>query len=166
MVNPMSIYSAAFVCAETESSPILYKELRVENPQDAAIEIAGLGFFELRINGKKVSEDLLVPPLSDYGPRDIASFHYPIYDTLSYRTYFMRYDLSSYLIKGDNTIEIQLGTGWFDQHVNNGEGKRTYGKPRLAFSLTADGKEYLSDETLMWRESEIVFDNIYVVFCL
>lgn len=158
----MSIYSAAFVCAETESSPIFYKELRVENPQDAAIEIAGLGFFELRINGKKVSEDLLVPPLSDYGPRDIASFHYPIYDTLSYRTYFMRYDLSSYLIKGDNTIEIQLGTGWFDQHVNNGEGKRTYGKPRLAFSLTADGKEYLSDETLMWRESEIVFDNIYV----
>ena len=158
----MSIYSAAFVCAETESSPTFYKKLHVEDPQNTAIEIAGLGFFELRINGKKVSEDLLVPPLSDYGPRDIASFHYPIYDTLSYRTYFMRYDLSSFLIKGDNTIEIQLGTGWFDQHVNNGEGKRTYGKPRLAFSLTADGKEYLSDETLMWRESEIVFDNIYV----
>ncbi len=158
----MSIHNAAFVCAETEASPIFLKKIHVRDPQGAAIEIAGLGFFALFVNGKKVSADLLVPPLSDYGPRDIASFYYPIHDTLAHRTYFMRYDLSSYLSAGENTVEIGLGTGWFDQHVNNGEGKRAYGKPRLAFSLTADGKEYLSDETLTWRESEIVFDNIYV----
>ena len=157
----MSIHQAAFVCAKTSASPIFRKTILVEDPKGAFIEISGLGFFELTVNGKKVSDDLLVPPLSDYGPRDTAAFYYPIHDTFSYRVYFMRYDLSAYLAKGENTVEVQLGTGWFDQHVQNGEGKRAYGVPRLAFSLTADGKEYLSDETIVWRDSTIVSDNIY-----
>ncbi len=158
----MSIQNAMFVCAKTEKSPIFRKVFSVQDTEDAEIEIAGLGFFELYINGKKVSEDRFVPPFSDYGKRDLSTLYYPIHDTFSHRVYFMRYDLSFYLIKGENVMEIRLGTGFFDQHVRNGEGKLSYGTPRLAFSLSVDGCEILSDKTLVWRESEIVFDNIYV----
>ena len=52
----MSIQQANFICAPTEASPIFMKKIYVENPCQSEIEIAGLGFFELYINGKKVSE--------------------------------------------------------------------------------------------------------------
>ncbi len=159
----MSIHQAAFVCASDPNavSPIFSKTVYVENPANSEIEISGLGFFELYINGKKVSDDVLVPPASDYGKRDLSTLHYPIHDTFSYRVYYCRYSLADYLICGKNTVEVQLGNGYFRQDVCNGEGKRSYGCPVLAFSLRADGKEYRSDETLTWRNSVIVSDNLY-----
>ena len=157
----MSIQNAMFVCAETTAVPIFEKRFFVEETANAEIEITGLGFFSLYINGRKVSEDLLVPPASDYGERDLSTLYYPIGDTFSHRVYFCRYDLSSYLQKGENRMEIRLGNGWFCQEVRTGEGKLSYGKPRLAFSMTVDGIEYLSDETLLWRDSYIVDNNIY-----
>ena len=159
----MSIYQAAFVCASDENavSPIFSKKIYVENPSDSEIEISGLGFFELYINGEKVSDEVLVPPVSDYGKRDLSTLHYPIHDTFSYRVYYCRYSLTDYLKRGENTVEVQLGNGYYRQDVCNGEGERTYGCPVLAFSLLADGKEYRSDETLTWRNSEIVSSNLY-----
>ncbi|MBQ8497276.1 MAG: family 78 glycoside hydrolase catalytic domain [Clostridia bacterium] len=158
----MSIHSAAFVCADTTASPVFVKNIFVEQPENSAIEITGLGFFELYVNGKKISSDVLVPPVSDYGERDLSTLYYPISDTFSHRVYYCRYNLSDHLNRGDNAIEIQLGNGWYLQNERTGEGKLSYGKPRLAFSLTVDGKEYLSDETVFWHDSEIVYDNIYI----
>ena len=157
----MGIQQAAFICAPTEASPIFMKKIYVENPCQSEIEIAGLGFFELYINGKKVSEDVLVPPTSDYGKRDLSTLYYPIKDTFSYRVYYCKYSLSVALICGENTVEVQLGGGYYCQEVRTGEGKVSYGKPILAASLTVDGKEYRSDESWVWRDSMIVSNNLY-----
>ena len=159
----MRIHQAKFVCASDSAcaSPIFMKKINVDSPEQSEIEISGLGFFELYINGKKVSDDVLVPPVSDYGKRDLSTLHYPIRDTFSHRVYYCRYALDGYLTCGENFIEVWLGGGYYCQDVCNGEGERTYGCPILAFSLTADGKEYLSDETMTWRESTIVWGNLY-----
>ncbi|MBQ3490533.1 MAG: family 78 glycoside hydrolase catalytic domain [Clostridia bacterium] len=157
----MSIAQASFICAPTEASPIFMKKIAVKNPCQSEIEISGLGFFELYINGKKVSDDVLVPPTSDYGKRDLSTLYYPIKDTFSHRVYYCRYALSEYLICGENTVEIQLGGGYYCQEVRTGEGKLSYGKPILALSLTVDGKEYLSDASWVWRDSVIVSNNLY-----
>ena len=111
----MSIHQATFVCASdpTSASPVFSKKIYVENPEGSAIEIAGLGFFELYVNGKKVSDDVLVPPASDYGKRDLSTLYYPIRDTFSHRVYYCRYDLAAYLICGENTLEVQLGGGYY-----------------------------------------------------
>ena len=95
----MSIHQAKFVCASdpTCSSPVFVKKIVVENPAESEIEISGLGFFELYVNGKKVSDDVLVPPASDYGKRDLSTLYYPIHDTFSHRVYYRRYSLSEYL---------------------------------------------------------------------
>jgi alpha-L-rhamnosidase len=79
----MSIHQAKFICASdpASASPVFVKKICVENPEESEIEIAGLGFFELYVNGRKVSDDVLVPPASDYGKRDLSSLHYPIKDT-------------------------------------------------------------------------------------
>ncbi len=159
----MSIHQAKFVCASDPScsSPVFLKKIDVEDPRESEIEISGLGFFELYVNGKKVSDDVLVPPASDYGKRDLSTLYYPIQDTFSHRVYYCRYSLADCLKSGENTLEVQLGGGYYCQDVCNGEGERTYGPPILAFSLTADGKEHLSDESLTWRESTLVFGNLY-----
>jgi len=157
----MSIHQATFIGAPTEASPIFMKKLSVKNPRQSEIEIAGLGFFELYVNGRKVSEDILVPPTSDYGERDLSTLHYPIKDTFSHRVYYCKYSLSEYLIDGENTLEVQLGGGYYCQEVRTGEGKLSYGKPILAVSLTVDGIEYLSDESWTWRDSVIVSENLY-----
>ena len=159
----MSIHQAKFICASDPacSSPVFTKKIVADDPSESEIEISGLGFFELYVNGKRVSDDVLVPPASDYGKRDLSTLYYPIHDAFSHRVYYMRYSLSAYLTRGENTLEIQLGGGYYCQDVCNGEGERTYGCPILAFSLMADGKEYLSDESMTWRESTLVFGNLY-----
>ena len=159
----MSIHQAKFVCASDSScsSPVFLKKIEVKNPEQSEIEISGLGFFELYVNGKKVSDDVLVPPASDYGKRDLSTLYYPIRDTFSHRVYYCRYSLSDYLKSGENLLEIWLGGGYYCQDVCNGEGERTYGQPILAFCLKTDGNEYLSDESLTWKESTLVFGNLY-----
>jgi len=60
--------------------------------EKAEIVICGLGFFKLFINGRKVSEDLLVPNATCYSERDLMKLTFKIYDELSYRIYCMKYD--------------------------------------------------------------------------
>ena len=82
----MSIQNAVFVRASDPASvsPVFVKKIYAENPEQSEIEISGLGFFELYVNGRKVSGDVLVPPASDYGKRDLSTLYYPIRDTFSH----------------------------------------------------------------------------------
>lgn len=158
----MSIYKAQWVCAEESvSAPLFKKTVCVTSAEGAKIDICGLGFFELYVNGEKVGDELFVPSQSDYTERDLTRAYYPIYDTLDHIVYYKTYELSEYLHEGENQIEVLLGNGWFRQTERIGEGNFSCGAPCLIFSLSVDGKEYLSDETLLWRASHITFNNIY-----
>jgi len=66
-------------------------------PERAPIYLVALGYFELFINGKKVGKEVLAPAVSNY----------------SERTYFQPYDVADYLKKGNNSIGIWMGTGWY-----------------------------------------------------
>lgn len=133
---------------------------------NAVISICGLGFFELYINGKKVSEDLMVPAWSDYEPRENRRILYPIHDTFTHRIYYLDYDITSYLNEGENALEIWLGNGWYNQHERNVEGDLWYDKPKLAYSIEITRKDGSkawqdSDENLTWQIGPIYFNNTY-----
>ena len=146
---------------EACQAPLFQKSVCVDDPTGATIDICGLGFFELYINGKKVSDELFVPSCSDYGYRDLTRAYYPIHDTVRHIVYYKTYDLSAYLRRGDNTVEILLGNGWYRQTERCGEGPLSFGIPCLVFSMKIDGKEIVSDESLSWTDSHITFNNIY-----
>ena len=79
-------------------SPLLRKEFAVTKTVRAArVRLSGLGWSELYINGKKVSDDVLSPGLTDYSKEVL------------YRTY----DVTSFLKPGANAIGIMLGNGWY-----------------------------------------------------
>ena len=95
-------------------APIFHSSL-IWNPEDknAVISICGLGFFELYINGSKVSEDLLVPSWSDYEPRKERRLLYPLHDTFSHRIYYLDYDHKYY--RSDHYKTIHGYSGKCDQ---------------------------------------------------
>ena len=53
--------------------PVIYKTFFLKDPASGSIEITGLGYFELYINGRRISEDYLVPALSDYHARALKN---------------------------------------------------------------------------------------------
>lgn len=159
--------SAEWVTCESGcTSPVIKGSFFIEKPERAEITVCGLGFFRLWINGCEVSEDKFVPVNSQYCKRDLTAFEYPITDELSYRTYAVRYDISKFLVGGENDIRAVLGCGWFAQKKRNAEGYTKYGDIKLCYKIDAedrDGKLYtfVSDEKLLWRQSRITENNIY-----
>lgn len=159
--------SAEWVTCESGcTSPVIKGSFFIEKPERAEITVCGLGFFRLWINGREVSEDKFVPVNSQYCKRNLTAFEYPITDELSYRTYAVRYDISKFLVGGENDIRAVLGCGWFAQKKRNAEGYTKYGGIKLCYKIDAedrDGKLYtfVSDEKLLWRQSRITENNIY-----
>lgn len=79
-------------------SPLLRKEFAVtKDIERARVRFSGLGWSELYINGKKVSDDVLSPTLTDYSQE------------VMYRTY----DVTGFLKPGANAVGIMLGNGWY-----------------------------------------------------
>ena len=96
-------FSNVFVSATQEYStytkhipaPIFRRSFLLKKaPEKAAIRIAGLGFYELFVNGRRLTKGLLAPYISN--PDDIV--------------YFDEYEVV--LNKGENVIGVMLGNGF------------------------------------------------------
>ncbi len=133
-------------------------------PENAQIDICGLGFFELYVNGEKVSPDVLTPVWTDYTPRPDRRLLYPLSDTMRHRVCFRRWPLS--LQNGRNEIKVLLGGGWYTQRERNVEGDLWYGDdPCLWFELrwTEENRPraFVSGPDLLFCPSPVVRNNIY-----
>ncbi|MBQ7727149.1 MAG: family 78 glycoside hydrolase catalytic domain [Clostridia bacterium] len=163
------IEKASWIACGTEPAlPVIVKKFKLEKkPQSATIEITGLGFFQLYINGKRVSDDLLVPCQSDYSPRDYSGLLYPLSPNPTYRVYYLSYEIGHLLSSGENKFEIMLGNGWYRQTERVVEGKMDYGDRLLARFcaeiLTESGKQtVMSDGTESYYLSHIIYSQLFI----
>ncbi|HEX3626713.1 MAG TPA: family 78 glycoside hydrolase catalytic domain [Verrucomicrobiae bacterium] len=102
----------------------------------AAVCFSGLGLSELYLNGAKVGDAVLSPAFTQYNKR----------------AFYVAYDVTGYLRRGENAIGVILGNGRFfadRSHVYSGT--ESFGWPKLLLNLRI---EY-SDGSI----SEIVSDN-------
>ena len=114
---------------------------------NAQIQICGLGFHEIYLNGEKVGDRWYAPGLSQY----------------DYRCGSITYDIGKMLVPGqENVIIIMLGNGFFNCHNEwmytvNFSSWRT--SPRLICDILADGKVIASSGT-DWKThpGPVVFD--------
>lgn len=149
--------------SESCSSPIISRRFEVSGKTDARLYITGLGYFEVKINGKAVTEDRFIPVASNYEPRDLTSFSYPIYDTLTCRIYYYSYDISSFIQQGTNLLEIQLGDGWYRQRERVCEGPLGYGETLKTIYRIDLGKiSICSDGSESWQSSRILYNSLYI----
>ena len=124
------------------SLPVRYlrREFQVDKKiVKATTYVCGLGFFDLFLNGKKVSDHVMDPALSDY--------HKAVY--------YLTFDVTSFIQKGANAIGVMLGNGrFFAPRIKKPATTVSYGYPTLLLQtevVYADGttSQIVSDES--WK---------------
>lgn len=157
----MMDFSYRFVCASHEynsyakhvPAPCFRKSFTTDKSfRTAELIICGLGFYDLYINGHKITKGLLAPYISN--PDDII--------------YYDHYDLMDYVHHGENVIGIELGNGM--QNAPGGmvwdfEKARFRGAPRFALRFEAtfwdnDNMSFEADESFKTAPSPIYFDDL------
>ncbi|GAB3657242.1 glycoside hydrolase family 78 protein [Echinicola sediminis] len=143
---PVTSQAVAYFRKEISSSKTI---------KSAKAYVCGLGYYEFYVNGDKVGDHVLDPAPSNYDKQ----------------AYYVGYDISGKLKKGDNALGIILGNGFYGQDIswkNDPESERnlSYGPPAVRVLIKISYEDG-SQETLIsdrsWKESTgpIVFDNIY-----
>lgn len=120
--------------------------------EKALVYFCGLGAGELYINGQSVD------PTRFLDPAQTNYEQYALYST---------FDVTNLIKKGENTVGVMLGDGWFSQNDAWGGADFSYGDPMFRLQLNisyTDGtyKQVDSDEEWEWTEGPIRKSNIYL----
>ena len=134
------------------SAPYMRRDFCLSNlPEKAELTICALGFYELYVNGKKITRGHLSPYI-------VNSNQVLPYDT---------YDVTNLLIEGQNVLGFILGNGMqnaFGGFVWEFEKAAFLSAPKVAFALemTTRGEKTVieADENLLCHPSPIVFDDL------
>ncbi len=155
LLNPGD-WKGEWIGYETETAPLFRKEFSIKKSvQRATAYICGLGYYELRVNGKKISDHVLDPGQTDY----------------ELRAFYVVHDVTRNLIQGHNALGVELGNGFYNQTAVNsahfGWGDVVYGKPRFIAQVHIrfnDGSDTLIVSDTGWKASEgpTTFNNVYV----
>ena len=133
-------------------APYIRKSFSLPRIAKAELVVTGLGFYDLFLNGERITKGLLAPYISN--PDDIV--------------YFDRYDVTARLREGENAVGLLLGNGMQNAHggrVWDFDIARFRAAPCFAFSLrctTDSGKEIVldADESFRTHPSPILFDDL------
>ncbi len=101
------------------------------------VYVSGLGYYELRINGQKVGNNVLDPGYTTYEKRILYS----------------SYDVTDMLQNGDNALGVKIGRGWSSVRLL-----------MLQLNIQLEGGETMSiysDPTWKQTDGPIVQDDIY-----
>lgn len=114
-------------------------------PEKALIFVNVVGYEELYVNGRKVGEDVLTPAVSDY----------------SARSFYVTYDITSYLRKGSNCIGLWLGRGWYDPDAGYKDPSRGPGpRARIQCEITVDGTAAMIVSDATWKAAASPYTTI------
>ncbi len=121
------------------NTPLLRKNFVLPSIKQAKILVAGFGFYEIYINGKKISEDKFVSLSTDYAKRTGIEFGgHPFEEELGHRLYCPEYDVTSYLKEGKNSICIMMGPGWCElvEKVYSVDESCGFGKIKICYQIS------------------------------
>lgn len=151
-------FSSTFVCEDFSRStyeqcvgaPLFRKAFTLDGTvKSAQLLICGLGFYDLFINGTKITKGYLAPYISNPN-------HY---------TYFDLYDLLPYLTEGENVIGVMLGDGHQNEKtaiwdfVNN----TTNSAPLLALSADFECENthiHFEADDFFCKKGPVVFNDL------
>lgn len=116
-----------WICTDPSvETPMFVKHFSIYNAKRVTLSITGLGYFFYLINGNRVSNDLFTPAQTDYAPRNTENFLYPIHDRFTHKVFYLTYDITNFVKKGENTLSVVVGNGWFRQTERIAEGRTDY----------------------------------------
>ncbi len=147
-------------------APMLRKSFLIDKEiESARIYVTGLGYFELYINGEKISNDVLTPNFTLYDRREnLGDIGVMIRNNFrEYRVMYLSYNIKENLGKGENIIGTILGNGFYNPASYWCEG---FGSPRFLGQIHityVDGTEQviISDESWKASKSPVIMDLLY-----
>ncbi len=151
-------------CPDPKVETLLFeKTFNLEQlPKKAEIDITGLGYFTLLVNGKTVTEDIFTPAQTDYAPRPVKNIILGFGEEGHHRVLYLTYDILSALKEGENKIEIILGNGYWRQKLRICEGKQHYSDYLITcFDIKLDDKIISSDGSEKAYRYPILRSNLY-----
>ncbi len=133
----------------TSPAPVLERRFVLESvPQNAVLTFAVAGWHEVSVNGRRVGDDVLSPVTCQPDLRHSS----------------VSRDVTQYLKRGENVVEVLLGNGWFNCFT-----KEVWGfcdavwiaEPMMRGSLVADGRTLFETDG-SWRvyDSPVVFNAL------
>lgn len=151
---------------ENYDSPVVTRRFWVSGIRKATLFITGLGYFEARVNGIPVTDACFLPVVSDYEPRDLTKFLYPLFDRTTNRVYYYDFDIAHLLHDGENLLEIRLGNGFYRQTERCCEGPVSFGTSlKTIYRIDGESEKgtfaIVSDGSEMQRDSEIRSSNLF-----
>ncbi len=144
----MGLDSTAFrqLGMKPDQLPLFRRRFDLGKPvRRALVHVSGVGFYELYLNGSRVSDDVLQPGWTDYA------------ESVLYNTY----DVTEALRQGENVLGVGLGYGMYHVPGSGANGRfakffDSFGAPRFVVYLSVehpDGTETIVTSDDRWRVS-------------
>lgn len=135
---------------EGAPSPYFIKKFNINKKiKKAKVYISSLGMYKISLNGKAVTEDVLMPGWSEYNKI----------------LYYQTYDITKCLNNGENVIGVILGDGWYSGCVGL-FGRGYYGSSRSLYCdisiIYDDGTKESVKTDNTWKTSSgpIIYSDI------
>ena len=128
------------------SAPCFRKEFCLEQIETASVNICGLGFYELFLNGKRITRGRLSPYISNP----------------DHAVYCDVYDVTEHLKKGKNVIGVMLGNGNLNcigGQVWKMDNTPYTDAPKFALEFTM-GDVFFDASSFVAHRSPIIFDDL------
>lgn len=137
-----------------------------EKVKNASAYISGLGYYELYINGKKIGDHVLSPNHTNYSSRNPEIFEEKKVKNTTYRVLYETWDITPFLKKGENTLAVCLGNGWYFQNNRDEDLLYSYGTLRFISQFEIgfpDGsqKTIISDDSWKTSTGPILHNGVY-----
>lgn len=163
-----SEWQAKWIGADFERgvAPMFLRTFNITKPiRGAKMYVSALGYYEVSINGRKVGEDFFVPNISNANERPQLSSAFIAIpgDFTDYRVYYLAYDITELLQKGNNTVNALLGEGFYNAVSH---WVAPFGDNALLCQIEviySDGSKEIvaTDDKWQVAESQIVLNGVY-----
>ncbi len=152
------------------------KQFSIEKQVESAkLYFSALGFAEIYLNGKKVTEDKFITPHTMYHKQLPTEFHINpnalgdayFNDELGYTITVSEFDVKHLILNGANAFGVVLSGGWYypgsDSMYRN---YRNFGTPKTCFRIIVtytDGttQEIISDSECKWMDNFIIRGSVF-----
>jgi alpha-L-rhamnosidase len=145
-------------CYEDDPAPLVRRSFHVDKPvKRARLYAVGLGYCELRLNGRAVSDHVLDPAWTSF----------------EHRVYYSCEDVTEQLEDGENVLGAMLGNGWYNPLPLRMWGRINVrdhlpvGRPQLLAQLNIEYEDgsaqtVASDESWRITPGPIVRNSVYL----
>ena len=151
-------FSEKFVCEDTERSsyakhiaaPVFRKSFFIAGKvRSAKLVICGLGFYELFINGTKITKGYLAPYISNP----------------NHMVYYDDYNLTPFLKEGENVIGVMLGDGFQNEKTVAWDFRKNVfnASPKLALCAEIEdekGLQTFNAEDFRCKKGPVLFNDL------